>query len=374
MLALVAVEGGARANTELSKLLSRSGLDDRDRHFATEVVYGTLRMRRACDWLVLQFVRREVEAQVMAVLRAGAYQLAFMRVPPHAAVWATVAEAPPRARGLANAVLRKVALLVASGPVQWPDGPTELSYPDWVVGRLSRDLGPGPALAAMRQMNMPARPAARDDGYVQDPASQAVARHVGALLASSGAQAKVLDLCAGPGGKATALAQGARLVVAADLVPARSALVAANAARLGLPNVSSIVADGTRAPLREESFDGVLVDAPCSGLGVLRRRPDARWRVRPEDIERLAGLQHRLMLAAAPLVRPGGLLAYSVCTMTREETVGVDAWAAGALPHWEPADVPGPPWSALGRGALVLPQAAGTDGMYLLVLRKPTRR
>ncbi len=372
--ALVAVERGARANEELARLLAASELDERDRAFATEVVYGTLRMRRACDWLVAHFARGRTGAQLRAVLRAGAYQLAFMRVPAHAAVSATVAEAPAGGKGLANAVLRRVARLVEGQAVQWPDLATRLSYPDWVVGQLSRDLGPGPALQALEQMDQAAVVSRRPDGYAQGPASQAVAEHLGRLIGGGPSRARVADLCAAPGGKATALARHARLVVAVDLAPARSALMAANARRLGLANVAVVVADGAQPPLREGSFDLVLVDAPCSGLGALCRRPDARWRAKPEDIPRLARLQRRLLLAAAPLVRPGGWLAYSVCTLTRAETADADAWLAEALAGWEAASPPGPPWAPWGRGALVLPQAGGGDGMYLLVLRRPVKR
>ncbi len=367
LAALTAVEDGARANVELPKLLAGCGLDERDRAFVTELVYGSLRMRRACDWLTGQFARGELEPCVRVALRAGAYQLAFMRVPVHAAVSATVAEAPPRAQGLVNAVLRRVAELAEAGPLRWPDLPTKLSYPDWVVERLSRDLGLERALGALNEMNLPAVPAQRPDGYFQDPASQAVAGHMGALLGAG----LVLDLCAAPGGKATALAGRGELVVAVDLQPGRASLVAENALRLGLANVAVVLADGTSPPLRPGSFAGVLVDAPCSGLGVLRRRPDARWRVRPGDVGRLAGLQRRLLSASASLVAPGGLLAYSVCTLTLDETVAIDDWLGGCLPAWEPVPGPPAPWEPLGRGTLVLPQAAGTDGMYLLVLRRP---
>ena len=114
----------------------------------------------------------------------------------------------------------------------------------------------------------------------------------------------------------------------------------------------------------------MLLDAPCSGIGVLRRRPDARWRLQPETIDELAALQRDLLAAAAPLVRPGGVLVYSVCTLTNEETLDVDAWAADALPEFTPLPPPGGPWIARGRGALLLPQAAGTDGMFVLVLRR----
>jgi 16S rRNA (cytosine967-C5)-methyltransferase len=131
-----------------------------------------------------------------------------------------------------------------------------------------------------------------------------------------------------------------------------------------------MVGDARTPALRPGSFDRVLLDAPCSGVGVLRRRPDARWRLRPESIDELAVLQRDLLAAAAPLVRPGGVLVYSVCTLTAAETLDVDEWARTALPDFEAAPVSKAPWRAHGRGALLLPQAAGTDGMYVLVLHR----
>ncbi|HYA45516.1 MAG TPA: transcription antitermination factor NusB, partial [Acidimicrobiales bacterium] len=273
--ALAAAEEGARANLELPALLASSDLDQRDRAFSTELTYGTLRMLRACDWLIGQFAGRKLEPAVRAAARAGVYQLVFMRVPAYAAVSATVAEGPRRAQPLLNAVLRRVAALVDAGPVAWPDQATELSYPDWVIGRLVQDLGHDRAIAALRQMNSPASAHLRPDGYVQDPASQMVGEHMVALLEGR-PPGPVLDVCAAPGGKATLLAQAGRLVAAADIAPERVATVAANAARLGVGNVTVLVADATAAPFRLASAAGVLVDAPCSGLGVLRRRPDAR--------------------------------------------------------------------------------------------------
>lgn len=367
LTALVEVAGGARANVVLPRLLGASSLERRDRAFATELTYGTCRMQRACDWLVDRHVRGRTDDEVRAALRLGAYQLAWTRVPPHAAVAATVAEVRGPGRSLVNAVLRRVADDVARGPVRWPDPATALSYPDWVVARLGADLGPAAARAALEQMNVAAAATERDDGYIQDPASQMVAAHVGARSGE-----RVLDLCAAPGGKATALAgAGAALVVAADVDPGRSAVVTGNAARLGLATVAAVVADGRRPPLRPGAFDRVLVDAPCSGLGVLRRRPDARWRVQPGDLPRLAALQRELLDAAVPLVRPGGTLVYSVCTLTREETAGIDRWLAAAHPDLVPLPPPGAPWVPAGRGGLLLPQAAGTDGMFALALRRP---
>jgi 16S rRNA (cytosine967-C5)-methyltransferase len=377
--ALVAVAGGARANVVVPELLGASALDTRDRAFVTELVYGTVRMQRACDWLVDRFAKGRTDPEVRAALRAGAYQLAWMRVPAHAAVAATVDEVRGPGRGLVNAVLRKVAAAVDGGPIRWPDPPTELSYPDWVVARLVKDLGGDRARAALEAMNRAAAMTERADGYVQDEASQMVAAYVGAEPGE-----RVADVCAAPGGKATAMAWGPAgpgspggaerrpaLVVAADPDPARVVTMAGNIAGLDLPApVAPLVADAARPPLRPGSLDRVLVDAPCSGLGVLRRRPDARWRVQPADLPRLAALQRRLVESAATLVRPGGLLVYSVCTLTTVETAGIDRWLADERPDLVPVAPPGVPWTPAGRGALLLPQAAGTDGMFVLAVRR----
>jgi 16S rRNA (cytosine967-C5)-methyltransferase len=347
---------GAYANLALRGILRDSALSERDRHFVTELVYGTVRMRRACDHLVDRFLLRPVHDDVRTVLRLGAYQLHFLDTPPHAAVGETVELAPKRARGLVNAVLRKVA----TTPVDWPDDATRLSYPDWIVERLLEDLGPVDAMGALVQMNAPAAATVRADGYVQDAASQWVAELVDA---SDGR--RVLDVCAAPGGKATAMASGGACVVAADVRPARVAMIVAN----GLDRV--VVADGRRPPFRSRSFDRVLVDAPCSGLGALRRRPDARWRIAAESVERLAMLQRELVDRAVELVAPGGVLVYSACTLTAAESLGVDEHLAWRHPELTPIEPPSEPWRPWGRGALLLPQAAGTDGMTILRLRAP---
>ena len=359
--ALVEIEHGGRANAVLAQRLGGGRLRSNDRAFATELVYGTTRMRRACDFLVDRFLMRALDVPTRVALRLGAYQLHFLRTPAHAAVSATVEVAPRRSQGLVNAVLRRVSGSV----VEWPDTPTRLSYPDWVVERLVSDLGEHDALAALEQMNRAPGVTERDDGYAQDPASQWVAAAVGA-----GAGERVADLCAAPGGKATAMAAAGGRVWATDVDADRATLVASTIDRTGAASVVVAVADGRLPPWPPASFDRVLVDAPCTGLGVLHRRPDARWRRRPDDLPRLAALQRELLHAGAGLVRPGGTLVYSVCTLTAAETVEVDAWLADAHPELEPVPPPGPPWRPHGRGALLLPQAAGTDGMAVLRLRR----
>ena len=368
MQALLRVEEGAYANLVVPQLLDDSDLSTRDRAFVTELVYGATRMRRACDWLVDRFVDngRALDADVRAALRLGAYQLAFLQTPPHAAVSATVSAAPVRARGLVNAVLRKVASAL---PPRWPDPATKLSYPDWIVRRLATDLGVDAAGAALEQMNVAPAVTERDDGYVQDEASQWVAAYVGAQPGE-----RVADVCAAPGGKATAVASdGPALVAASDVLDHRVGLVRSNVRRLGLDNVAVVQADARRPPYRIGAFDRVLLDAPCSGLGVLRRRPDARWRIEPGDVDRLAALQRDLLTAAVDLVKPSGVLVYSVCTLTLAESAEIDAWLADAHPAMEALPPPAAPWEPLGRGARLLPQTAGTDGMYVLGLRKAAR-
>lgn len=361
--ALGRIDSGAYANLVVPAMLDDSGLRERDRALVTELVYGTTRMRRACDFLADRFVMRPLDGETRNALRLGAYQLHFMGTPPHAAVSATVDVAPRRSRGLVNAVLRKVA----TASVEWPDEPTRLSYPDWIVERLTAALGHADALDALVQMNQAPTMTVRSDGYVQDLASQWVAAAVGADVGE-----RVADLCAGPGGKATAMATRGAFIAASDAQPGRAGQVLGNARALGA-DVGVVAADGRRPPLRPARFDRVLVDAPCSGLGVLRRRPDARWRAEPAAIDRLATLQRELVAAGADLVRPGGTLTYSACTMTDEETIGVDRSLAASRPELvpEPIDgLPGAGWRPHGRGAILLPQAAGTDGMFLLRVRR----
>lgn len=361
------IEGeGAYANLVLPAMLERSGLDKRDRAFATELVYGSTRMRRACDWLVDRFVISEPDPLARAVLRVGAYQIAFLGTPPHAAVGETVSVAPRRLRGLANAVLRKVAAASGtSASVDWPDEATRLSYPDWIIGRLSDDLGEEAAIGALEAMNVGAEVTRRADGYIQDRASTWVAEAVGAREGD-----RVVDLCAAPGGKATWIAASGARVVAMDNRASRVRLIVDNVGRIGVPGVDVVVGDGARAPLRDAHFDRVLVDAPCSGMGVMRRRADARWRIDPDEPDRLAALQRELVDAAVRLVAPGGVLAYSVCTLTSVETTGVAEHLVANHRGFEVVEPPGAPWQPRGPGAMLLPQSAGTDGMYIALFKR----
>ncbi|HEX4490612.1 MAG TPA: 16S rRNA (cytosine(967)-C(5))-methyltransferase RsmB [Acidimicrobiia bacterium] len=422
--ALQRVEHGAYANLALPELLRDSGLDARDRAFATDLVYGTVRKRRALDHLLAPRSSQpllKLESRVLAALRIGAYQL-VEGVPAHAAVSETVAAVQPRARGYVNGVLRAVAR--AGPPWPWPAGDgvealgVRYSQPDWIVELLVSQFGSETAVAVLETSDTPpavtlrvnpmratpadvARPL-RDAGArveagrllpdalvvtgvgdvgaldavrngratPQDEASQAVAQLVARELRDG---ARVLDVAAAPGGKSTAIAEWTRdhvLVVAADLHRARVGRIKEAAQRLRLGSVAPLAADGRALPVPAEAFDAVLVDAPCSGLGALRRRPDARWRIQPADVETLAAIQRDLLASAIAAVAPGGRLVYAVCTYAAAETLGVDEWLAATHPELAPLPPPGSPWRAHGRGALLLPSDAGTDGMFVLHLRR----
>src|SRR5690625_3439667 len=189
---------GAYANLVLGPMLAASGLAEVDRRFVTNLVYGTTRLRRACDHLVDRYLSHAPSRRARNALRLGAFQLMFAGVPAHAAVGETVAVAPRSTRGLVNAVLRKVAKLGPVEGLRWPDEATRLSVPDWVWTRLVGDLGEGWAVGALEAMNLPAEATARDDGYVQGWGSQEV---VAAVPAAAGE--RVLDVCAAPGRKAS---------------------------------------------------------------------------------------------------------------------------------------------------------------------------
>jgi 16S rRNA (cytosine967-C5)-methyltransferase len=415
--ALVRVEGGAYSHVVVPSMLRATDLDDRDRARATALVYETLRSQRRLDALLTPLSSRPLDTldpEVRASLRLGAQQLAEGH-PAYAVVDETVAAAPARARGYVNGVLR--ALARTGPPFPEPaDEAVALSYPDWIVDLLRRDLGADDARSTLLAANEPAavtlRPnpvrlgsdeLARELGEggaqvehgslvpdalllrgggdpaqlpaivegratPQDQASQAVVRYLDPQPGD-----RVVDVAAAPGGKATAAAElvgASGRVVAADVHAGRLRLVGEGARRLELGNLDLVVADGRHLPVRAAAADRVLVDAPCSGLGVLRRRPEARWRVRPEMLQELPTLQRELVLTGAEAVRPGGTLVYSVCTLTSAETRAVADELVERLPGFAVLDPPAAPWRPWGPGALLLPHDAGTDGMYVLGLRR----
>jgi 16S rRNA (cytosine967-C5)-methyltransferase len=350
---------GAYANLVLGPMLAASDLSEQDRKFATELVYGSTRMRRACDAIIDRFANQPPDDQTRSILRLGVYQLVFAGVPAHAAVSATVDLSPTKTRGFINAVLRRVADFDVADMV-WPSDAARLSYPEWIADALAADLG-DESIAALEKMNEPPTVSARDDGYVQDISSQWVAYAVEARAGE-----RILDMCSAPGGKATAMAHTGASVVAADRQEHRAALVAENVQRLEL-DLPVLVADGTRPPFRPATFDAVLLDAPCSGLGSLRRRADARWRIEPNDVRELARLQAQLLTSAAALVGDDGRLIYSVCTLLDAESVDHTTPEGFVVDDTEP---PSGRWRRHQQGWRVLPHDADTDGMVMIRYRR----
>lgn len=351
-------EDGAYANLVLAELLAKSELDSKDRGFVTELVYGSTRMRRACHYLADRFVIGSIDAEVRAALQIGAYQLAFLGTPPHAAVAATVGAVRGRGRSMVNAVLRKVA----AEAYEYPSRGIELSYPDWLIEEMGGFLGPETTDVALKAMNRAAETSVREDGYIQDPASQMV---VDVVAARPGEL--VVDICAAPGGKATGMASSGATVIACDRRRSRTRLISANADRLG-SNLVIVVADGRQPAIRPGTVDKVLVDAPCSGFGSLRRRADARWRIEPEAPQRLADLQLELLRAGLDLLRPGGELIYSVCTLTRAEGPDVVRRVLAGRSDVEAGPLPADPWIIIDSVAVLIPGAS--DGMMLSRLVK----
>jgi len=356
--AVARVMSGSRTASALAGAFEQSDLDDRDRAFVTEMVNGAVRMQRCCDHLIDKHVNREPDNMVRSALRVGTYQLVFLGTPPHAAVSATVAAVAPKVRGFVNAVLRRVGDDVARGG-DWPSLGVELSYPDWLIDRLIEELGETAAIDAMAAMNDGEQAKPRSDGYVQGASSAAVVTEVAAQAGEL-----VVDVCAAPGGKTTAMAVDGATVVGLDIGDERCSLLRSVCERWGQGRASAVRADAIHAPIRREAADRVLVDAPCSGLGALGRRSDARWRVREGDIERLGRLQSQLLESAAELVRPGGILVYSVCTVTKAETLEVASRFEADVAGFSSLDlVAADDWREFGRGGLILPQDRGTDGM-----------
>lgn len=323
-----------------------AGLDGRDRGLAQRLAYGTIQRVRTLDHGIEELGRRPVrklDPPVRAALRLGAYELAFLDTPRHAAVNEAVelvrAARLERAVAFANAVLRRLAEGIGPLFAALPDGALKESYPDWIEAVWTRDFGRDEALELMRAQNEPLETVVRlvrgeIDGEPTDvPGAFRVDRIDEAALAegriwpqSRGSQLaalavgshegdRVLDLCAAPGGKATQLA-GA--VTAVELNPGRARELEENVRRVGATNVTVLRADALELPSDLRGFDRVLVDAPCSGLGVLGSRPDLRWRAEP-----LPELQLRLLRAAAERVRPGGTIVYSVCTLNADENEAV---------------------------------------------------
>lgn len=422
---LARVEAGAHLDAILGSALEQFG-PGRDAGLLTRLVYGVETWRKRLDWTIEGLAGRSVDRldrDIRIALRLGLLQIFLLdRIPPHAAVDTSVELVKRRHPGgakLVNAVLRR-ALREGERPLPGDLGSdarcaVEFSHPQWLVERWRTELGaeriasllaannePGPSsfrvdlrqfsrehaidLLAARGVRGVAHPLCETALDIEGPVSalagmpglapQSVASQLVAALVAPGAGERILDLCAAPGGKAAAIAErstaGGR-VFAADR--ARGGTRRIGERRRGREALLVLRADGTRPPLTAGTFDAVLVDAPCSGLGTLRAHPEMRWRRGPGDVKRLAHLQAELLDAAADLLRPGGRLIYATCTLLREENEDNVAAFRARHPGFDPID----PRPILGAAAGLVgddlalrtaPDVGSLDGFFAVVLRK----
>lgn len=398
-LLLRVFEQGAYIDAALDRTLKRRRISERGRKFLTQLVYGTVRHALLADHILIPLLRQPIEdlpRPIHAILRMGVFQALFINQTPFPVMVHTSVDLAKRhghagTAKLVNAVLKRVPQSLDA--LELPPGDTpefasvRYSMPRWLVERWWEDVGADRALALCRAMNEPAPVTLRTNtlriapgelaegltkaGYpaesqtlvpeeitmaggappvraklfrhgfctVQDPAAM-----LGAHLLQPEAGQRVLDLCAAPGGKTTHAAEragGDAAVAACDTHFNKLRRLQDHAGRLETPGVSVFCADGRQPPWRDGSFDRVLVDAPCSGLGTLRRRPDLKLRVRPESAAKLAELQTDLLRRAIALCKNGGLVVYGVCTLGPTETSDVVSRAVVGTPA-TPED--GPPW------------------------------
>ena len=368
-------------------------LDERDRAFAQRLAYGAVQRVRTLDYAIDTLGRRparKLDPPVRAALRLGAYQLGYTDTAPHAAANESVelvrGARLERAVPFTNAVMRRLTEGIRRLLDELPDGALQESYPDWIAETFERDLGAEQALALMRAMNEPLETVVRlvkgepplgaestdipgayrvqrvDDLAVADGRiwPQSRGSQLAGLVVGAQDGERVLDLCAAPGGKTSQLAGD---VTAVELDANRASELRENLATLGRTNVTVVEADGTALPPELTGFDRALVDAPCSGLGVLAQRPDLRWRASP-----LPELQLALLRAAAERVRAGGTIVYSVCTINAEENEAVvDASGLEIVPlgsEWPQFAHPRRP-----EFLLTLPHVHRTSGFFIARLR-----
>lgn len=433
-------EEGAYANIELNKVLSNTQMDKQDRSLVTQLVYGTIRMRGNVDYILSQFLKNplnKITPWIRLILRLGVYQMIFMdKIPDRAAVNESVNLSKkyghPGTVKLVNGVLRNVARNkeTLTYPALEKDAVNHIavvySHPKWLVKRWIKQLGveetinlcaannsslpvtvrtntlkidreqlidklDGEGVLAKAGDNTPesitleglppiaSLPSFKSGLFqVQDESSMLVAHVLGAKAGD-----QVIDVCAAPGGKTTHIAQtmnNTGVIKAFDLHQHKLGLISESCQRLGINIIDAAQGDSRNLPANlKEWADCVLVDAPCSGLGVLRRRPDSRWNKSAELIEELVDIQKDILKAAAQTVKPGGVLVYSTCTISPEENESMVQGFLQSHPDFAlepitsllPFSLGEKEKSQADKGMLqLLPQVHGTDGFFISKMRR----
>jgi 16S rRNA (cytosine967-C5)-methyltransferase len=396
------------ADELLEEALVSSPLRGSDRGFVTELFYGCLRRKLSLEFLITQLANTPPQPVVANILQLGLYQLFYLKTPAHAAVNETVSLAKSQVHAsevkFVNAILRRAerehdALLSRLAATRETAPWTYYSHPQWLwkrwVARLGRERtaalcewnNQSPSIyirintlkTSAKPVDIDAEPTTHPlswrvldasglfqgksftngEFYVQDPSTLTA---VDVLDPQPGES--VLDMCSAPGGKTTYLAQKMQnhgRIIAADLSSSRLALVGENCRRLGVTIVATLACEGTHLDrcLRGEQFDRVLLDAPCSNTGVLRRRADLRWRIEESEIPKLAMLQEKLLVAAVPFTKPQGILIYSTCSLEEEENQRVVERFGKSHPEF-----------ALEASQSIFPPRDGMDGAFVARFRK----
>lgn len=432
---------GAYANLALDRILSEAEIDSRERSLATEIVYGTLRNRAYIDWVIDSLTPRGIDSidpKLLNILRTAIYQIRFLtRIPPFAAVNEAVNLSKKRAgrnthrfvNGLLRSYVRRIRELVPPSLEEDPALSLSITYsfPRWMVERWLAEYGLGNTVKLCEYFNSSPQLTVRVNrlrATRQEVADRLAARGIDVSLAShtevglvlKGASAVthipefieglftvqdvssmlvapvvnpragslVVDACGAPGGKTTHLAElmdDTGTVLSLDVHEHRLRATREAASRLGLSSIKTMLHDATKELSGlEDQVDALLIDAPCSGLGVLNRRADARWRKTPDDINQLVELQKSILDAMSKCLKPGGTLVYSTCTITREENDDVIDWFLDSHRNFRPSAIANfLPASLVSLGGLrssndhsirLLPFVHGTDGFYIARLTR----
>jgi 16S rRNA (cytosine967-C5)-methyltransferase len=397
LAALIEWRQGRRfADAILQQLLAGSALGAADRSFATELFYGVLRNLRLLDFWISHLRSAPLDDASRDLLRLGLYQLFILRTPGHAAVFETVALASPRRRSLVNGVLRTAQRRFAELDAAATAAPLSVrtSHPDFLIERWTKLFGaeaaaalcvwdnePAPIYARINRLkppseqlgvavaaapgfvqldHLPTDALARGECYIQDPSTRVACE----VLAPQPGQS-VLDACAAPGGKSALLAQlmqNRGTLVACDRDAARVRTLEENLQRLGASIARVVQHDwrvGTLTDADGSSFDCILIDAPCTNTGVMRRRVDVRWRLQPVDFVRMQAEQLAILAAVLPLLKIGGTLVYSTCSIEPEENEQV---VSSTLERF--------PFLRLEEQRSVLPFRDGCDGAFAAKLTR----